>query len=175
MEGIGVFMMAVAVAFGATFMVSCFMKKNENSVYFAPPTRSSFNVSWGLLFFIVYGMMMTRESEWLWVFVLLATVDAVYLIYLYMMRAFLSGRNVPIVKNVVNWQTRKQQALDEVFAKYSKVKAAKILGLTVYELKADNVKELAKNRYQRLKTLADMGNISEPYFSEMTRKAQDAI
>ncbi|MDR1694028.1 MAG: hypothetical protein LBR70_02390 [Lactobacillaceae bacterium] len=178
MEIFSIFVFAGAIILYVTAIVS-FLIKNENSSYFLYPTRSVFNVAWGLLFFIVYGKMVSKDIVSSFIFLTATIIISAYIIYLYFLKNFLEKEKSllnPLFLKIINRKIKEQETLDKKFAgTYTELKALKVLGIAGYELNLSNIKEIMEKKYNTLKTFYDNKKIINPYFLTMIKKSYEAL
>ena len=177
MEGLSIFMLAVALTLGTAYVASIFISKKVNLSYFRYPMPSVFNIIWGFLFYLLYSILMLRESIWVWAFVFTGVLNLLVIMYFYGLKRILDGMFVPMIIHIINIGIRKQKKLDEKLnVPYSKAKALKILGVNNSQLKSDNAEKMMNHNMQKLNIFADNNKKRlNPYFAEMIKKSYNIL
>lgn len=179
MEALSLFMFAVTLALGLTFLASPLYREKANISYFSTPTKSTFNIAWGFLFFMFYGFLITKNGVLAYLFITIIGINIFYLIYLYSLNNFIEkGHSIFsfFIKKIINFKIEKQKKLDESLnEKYSTTKALKILGVINYQLKLENAESIINQKYNFLKTLIDNKKINNTYLLTMLKNSYDTL
>lgn len=153
------------------FIYRLFKLSPKGTIYFYFPDSSRFNIVWGFIFYAGYGFI--TGGFWLRLaFGFLITGLTFYLMYLYLMKSFLSGHNTPINSFLAKVCTKKldmQKESDKKYddEKYSKEKALKVMGLASFAL---NSNDLLKKRLQFFKNLQSSMRIKHPYLGVLIKE-----
>ena len=170
------FLIAFAAILSA-FFTRVFRLNPSKQVYFYIPDSQRFNITWGFIFYIAYGLIIAKTAWLRWGFAALIAVMMLYLIYLYTLKSFFAGHHSPIsplMIKIVNFKLNAQKRLDKDIGetKYSQEKALKIMGLAPFALRRP---EMLNKRLQMLKNLQSSKTLKNPYLPEIIEKLASAL
>lgn len=176
MKELSFLMFMVGLFFGLTVLCRRLTNPNHpDRAAFFIPSRMMFNLLWGSMFYIGYGLLMFPDF---WLRVGLSLLEIILLGYTLVMndlRKKLLSSHIPpsrFAKKIFDHAIKKQQELDKNNKNYSRRKAAKILGLAAYDLETD---ELQKKRIAALETAAQNGQIGHEYLPEIIKRIRQAL
>lgn len=166
----------VGLFFGLT--VLCRRVTNPNHpdrAAFFIPSRMMFNLLWGSMFYIGYGILMFPDTRLRIFLGLLEVVLFTYTLTMNYLRKKLllpTTKISPAARKIFDRAIEKQKKLDKNNQTYSRRKAAKILGLAAYELETD---EAINKRITALENSAEQGQISNAYLAEIIKHIKQAL
>ena len=176
MKELSFLMFMVGLFFGLTVLCRRLTNPNHpDRAAFFIPSRMMFNLLWGSMFYIGYGLLMFPDF---WLRVGLSLLEIILLGYTLVMndlrKKLLSSHihTSRYEKKIFDHAIKKQQELDKNNKNYSRRKAAKILGLAAYDLETD---ELQKKRIAALETAAQNGQIGHEYLPEIIKRVRQAL
>lgn len=156
MKELSLLMLLIAIIVGMSWLLkNIFQKDLQNKTYFITPSAPYFNIAWGMLFYLSYGYLKTTTNTLYNIFLILIAANAVYIIYLYLLKKVLNGKKAfgtsALIKNIITQQTLKQINLDKKLnIPYTTEKSRKILGLEKSQISKP---ETINTALQKLKKL----------------------
>lgn len=166
MKELSLLMLLIALSVGTSWLLkNVFQKDLQNKTYFITPSAPYFNVAWGILFYLGYGYLKTTTIALHGIFLILIAANAVYIIYLYLLKKVLNGKTAfgasAFIRKIITQQSLKQINLDKhLNIPYSIEKSRKILGLEKSQISNPEsintaVAKLTKLNISSLTVLAD--------------------
>lgn len=175
MKELSFLMFLVALLFGISVIVRSIMYgKHPDSSYFYIPSQGMFNIIWGSIFYIGYGMLMYPET---WVSYVLGVGNGLLLFYAYFLlrvKKFLLSpekKGAEYIRKYLLKQLDKEQGREKKGEGYSYKKCLKILGLPPY-CEVDS-QEFA-TRFEQLTRVEESGKLPHPYLKEIIKKIAEA-
>lgn len=176
MKELSFLMFMVGLFFGLTVLCRRITNPNHpDRAAFFIPSRMMFNLLWGSIFYIGYGILMFPDF---WVRVFLSLLDIILLIYTLTMNnlkkrlLYTSSKISQTAQKIFDRAIEKQKELDKKNKNYSKRKVAKILGLAAYELEE---KTLIVKRITALENALKTEQISNVYLKEIIKHIKQTI
>ena len=120
------------------------------------PSKAKFNLTWGFIFYATYGLIIAKTA-WLKIgFICIIAILAAYLLYIYMLKNFLYGKNIIFtgsITKILLWKIARQQQNDKTYKvkQYNHEQILHLLGLPAY---AFEQKGLISKRIEELKNIA---------------------
>ena len=159
-----------------SFLSRLFRLNPARQVFFYIPDTARFNIIWGFVFYVAYGLIIAKNVWISGCFAALIVILLFYLVYLYALKSFLSGHYSPvagILTQIINRKLDAQKILDKKLGeKYSPEKSLKIMGLAQFALERP---ELLKKRLQMIKNLQSSMTIKHSYLSEIIRNLSASL
>lgn len=165
---------------GLFFGLSLFLRRITNPYHpdrtiFYIPSPMLFNVLWGSIFYIGYGILMYQENT---VRLCLGIIEIILFLYTFLMiyiKHIIKKNRAPYpiwIQKLLNHVVERQEKLDKKSGVYSQRKALKILGLPTY---AKEDSEQINKGLDKLKSLQGTGKIQAPYFETIIHQTANAL
>lgn len=165
---------------GLFFGLSILLRRITNPYHpdravFYIPSPMLFNVLWGSIFYIGYGILMYQENT---VRLFLGIIEIILFLYTLLMiyiKHILKKNQAPYpiwIQKLLNRAIERQEKLDKKSGAYSQRKALKILGLPTY---AKEDSEQLNKGLNKLKSLQGVGKIQAPYFETIIQQTAKAL
>ena len=165
---------------GLFFGLSILLRRITNPYHpdrtiFYIPSPMLFNVLWGSIFYIGYGILMYQENM---VRLFLGIIEIILFLYTLLMiyiKHILKKNQAPYptwIQKLLNRAIERQEKLDKKSGAYSQRKALKILGLPTY---AKEDSEQLNKGLNKLKSLQGVGKIQAPYFETIIQQTAKAL
>ncbi len=145
---------------------------DQNKTVSIFPSKAKFNITWGFIFYATYGLIIAKIT-WLKIgFVCIITILSTYLLYIYLLKNFLNGKNIIFsntITKILLWKITRQQQNDKIYKikQYSPEQTIHILGLPSYALEQ---KGLIRKRIDELKNIAEKQDFKQTYSIEIIKK-----
>lgn len=176
MKELSLLMFFIALIFGLTvFVSSLFRSKNPDDSAFYIPSRGLFNIIWGSIFYIGYGMLMFPQPLITFTLGLINGALIFYALFLVRVKNFLlkpQRKGAAFICRYLQKQLDRCRENDSDNQPYSYRKALKILGLPAYTTAES---EDIAVRLQILHELEQSGKLPHPYLPELVSKTQQAV
>ena len=176
MKELSFLMFMIGLFFGLTVLCRRITNPNHpDRAAFFIPSRMMFNLLWGSIFYIGYGILMFPDF---WLRLCLSLLVAILLVYTLIMNNLKKKLLSPDTnisqraKKIFDRAIEKQKLLDKNTKNYSRRKAAKILGLAAYDLETP---ELINKRLTALENAKKQGQISNDYLNEIIKHIKQAL
>lgn len=175
MKELSFLMFVIALLFGLIVLTRRFTNPNhpDRAVFFVP-SRMLFNLLWGSIFYVGYGILMYPDP---WIKISLSVLNCILLAYTLLIikiqKELLNpGKRMPAF--LTKFLTRKiaeQEKLDENTPVYTIRKALKILGLATYT--PENKEQIS----QRLDILRRQAaeNLPAPYLKTIIHRCEQTL
>lgn len=162
------------IAFTAILWAFCnkIFNLDQNKTVSIFPSKAKFNLVWGFIFYATYGLIIAK-TFWLTIgFYCIILMLALYLLYIYLLKNFLIGKNIIFSKTITKillWKIARQQQKDKVYKlkNYSINQILHILGLPSYAVEQAG---LIVKRIEELKTIAEKQDFKQSYLIEIIKK-----
>lgn len=165
---------------GLFFGLSILLRRITNPYHpdrtiFYIPSPMLFNVLWGSIFYIGYGILMYQENT---VRLFLGIIEIILFLYTLLMiyiKHILKKNQAPYpiwIQKLLTRAIERQEKLDKKSGAYSQRKALKILGLPTY---AKEDSEQLNKGLNKLKSLQGVGKIQAPYFETIIQQTSKAL
>lgn len=152
MKELAFLMFFVGCAFALIKLLTRFFAPQIRHIYFYIPSQMTFNILWGFIFYVGFGIL-TTHTFWMKVgLIAFLTILTIYLIYLYGLSRHFKNPHNTYYNNLLNKKLQKQRQTDEAFnTPYTADEALKILGLSAAAI---NNKSLIETRLVLLEKLS---------------------
>lgn len=176
MKELSFLMFCIALMFGLSILFrNIFMGKDPDSSDFYIPSRAMFNIIWGSIFYIGYGMLMTSSPIAVFIFATLNGLLIFYALFLLYAQKFLltpQKKSPAFMRRYFEKKIDNCQTNDKNITAYSYRKVMKILGLPAYT--PIDSEEIAK-RLNILKTLHASGKLSHDYLPQIILQIEKTL
>lgn len=176
MKELSFFIFMAALFFGLSiFLHQLLNPKHPDRIAFYIPSRPLFNLLWGSIFYIGYGILIYPNEYTRFILGLINGLLLVYVITLIRVQNFLlkpNAKGSALIIKIINHSLDKARQQDSSNPNYSLKKSLKILGLPSYT--APNATTI-QQRLNRLKTDSTSGKISHPYLKELILKIETSL
>ena len=169
-------MFMVGLFFGLSILLRRITNPHHpDRTIFYIPSPMLFNVLWGSIFYIGYGILMYQENT---VRLFLGIIEIILFLYTLLMiyiKHILKKNQAPYpiwIQKLLNRAIERQEKLDKKSGAYSQRKALKILGLPTY---AKEDSEQLNKGLNKLKSLQGVGKIQAPYFETIIQQTAKAL
>lgn len=162
------------IAFTAILWTLCnkIFNLDQNKTVSLFPSKAKFNLVWGFIFYTTYGLIISK-TLWLTIgFDCIIITLSLYLLYIYLLKNFLNGKNIIFSKTITKillWKIARQKQKDKVYKlkNYSINQILRILGLPSYAVEQAG---LIVKRIEELKTIAEKQDFKQSYLTEIIKK-----
>lgn len=175
MKELSFLMFMIALLFGVMVLARHLTNPNhpDRAVFFVP-SRMLFNLLWGSIFYIGYGILMYPEPLIKIGLSILNGILLSYTLILISLKKYLLApqKNMPkLVKQFLERRITAQQEVDKQTPHYTQRKALKILGLAPYALENP---DLIKERISILRQQAQ-NNLKSEYFPTILEHCENSL
>ncbi len=162
------------IAFTAILWTFCnkIFRLDQSKTVSLFPSKAKFNLSWGFIFYATYGLIIAK-TVWLKIgFSVIIIILFIYLLYLYLLKNFVSGKNIAFSKTIgkiVLWKISRQQQKDKIYKikQYTPEQTLHILGLPSYPVEQ---KGMIEKRVNTLKRLTEKQDLKQTYLIQIINK-----
>lgn len=165
---------------GLIFGLSVFVRRltspyHPDRAVFGIPSRTTFNLLWGSIFYIAYGLLVYHHHG---LRLTLGIIDGLllgYTLFLLLLQHFILSPRMPVIKPLQNFLNRKisgQEKMDSLLPAYTRSRALSVLGLPRY---TDNDDPAVQLRLEALKSAQKSGKITNSYLNEIIKKTAAAL
>ena len=165
---------------GLIFGLSVFVRRLASSYHpdravFGIPSRTTFNLLWGSIFYIAYGILVYHHHG---LRLTLGIIDGLllgYTLFLLLLQHFILSSRTAVIKPLQKFLDRKvsgQKKMDSLLPAYTRSRALSVLGLPRYTNNDDPAIQL---RLEALKSAQKNGKITDSYLSEIIKKVTAAL
>lgn len=162
------------IAFTAILWTLCnkIFNLDQNKTVSLFPSKAKFNLVWGFIFYTTYGLIISK-TLWLTIgFDCIIITLSLYLLYIYLLKNFLNGKNIIFSKTITKillWKIARQKQKDKVYKlkNYSINQILRILGLPSYAVEQAG---LIVKRIEELKIVAEKQDFKQSYLTEIIKK-----
>ena len=165
---------------GLIFGLSVFARRLASSYHpdravFSIPSRTTFNLLWGSIFYIAYGILVYHHHG---LRLTLGIIDGLllgYTLFLLLLQHFILSSRTAVIKPLQKFLDRKvsgQKKMDSLLPAYTRSRALSVLGLPRY---TGNDSPEVQLRLNALKSAQKAGKITNPYLDEIIKKVTAAL
>ncbi len=176
MKELSLLMFFIALLFGMSVLIrSLIPGKNPDGSAFYIPSRGMFNIIWGSIFYIGYGILIYPDVQIAFILGIADGLLIFYALFLMQIKKFLLNpqkKGSAILRRYLEKQLDRCQKNDSGNKAYSFRKCMKILGLAPYT-QPDS--EQIAQRLQKLEELLQSGKLSHPYLPELLQKLNQTL
>lgn len=130
MKELALLMFFVGCGYALTQLISRFSKTQTRRFYFRIPSTASYNIIWGFIFYLGFGIL---TASHLWLKIIMAAAALLlfaYLVRLQLISKYLTEHHPAFMAHTLSRQLNKQLTADDKFGhSYTPADALHILGL----------------------------------------------
>lgn len=176
MKELSFLMFMVGLFFGLSVLARRLTNPNHpDRTAFFIPSPMLFNVLWGSIFYIGYGILMFKTPLTQISLAIIEIALLGYTIWMHYLKHVMikrQGSYPSFINKILNKAVAKQEQLDASFSDYSQRKALKILGLPIYAVEEP---DKIRRQLNLLKAMADSKKISSPYLQTIIKRIESAL